>query len=86
VAPVAAPEGVSAPGQAGDFTRMFQTPGPAVEKVSESVPQPPVAMSQLSEPGIEVPPAAPARNRTVLVMAAILLLCAIAVFVLVRLY
>jgi hypothetical protein len=86
-APVSAPEGVSAPGQAGDFTRMFQTPAPAAEKaVPESVPQPPVAGSDSSEPGIEVPLAAPARNRTVFIVGAILLLCVIAVFVLVRLY
>lgn len=85
--PVAAPAAVPAAGKAGDFTRMFQTPAPAAENaVPKGVPQPPVAMSHSSEPGIEDPPAAPARNRKVLLMAAILLLCAVAVFVLVRLY
>jgi hypothetical protein len=77
-APLAAPEGISVPGQAGDFTRMFQKP--------ESVPQPPVAGSQSIEPEMEAPPAARVRIYNVYVVGAIVLLCAIAVFVLVRLY
>lgn len=86
-APVTAPEAVPAPGKAGDFTRMFQTPAPAAENaVPKGVPQPPAAVSQSSEPGNEDPPATLPRNRTILVMAAILLLCAVTVFVLVRLY
>ena len=85
--PVAAAEAAPAPGKAGDFTRMFQTPAPATEQAApEGVPQPAVAKSHPSEPGIEAPPAVPARNHKVLVMAAILLLCVVAVFVLVRLY
>ena len=79
-APLSVPEGESAPGQAGDFTRMFQTAKP------ESVPQPPVATSHSIEPGIEAPPAAPPRSYGVYIVSAIVLLCAIAVFVLVRLY
>ena len=79
-APLSMPEGEVIPGQAGDFTRMFQTAKP------ESVPQPPVAVSHPSEAGIEGPLAAPARNRTIFIVGAILLLCVIAVFVLVRLY
>jgi hypothetical protein len=74
------PESVSAPGQTGDFTRMFQTSKP------ESVPQPPLAVSDPSEAGIEVPPAARTRVYSGYIIFAILLLCAIAVFVLVRLY
>jgi hypothetical protein len=79
-APLSVPEGQSAPGQAGDFTRMFQTAKP------ESVPQPPVATSHSIEPGIETPPAARTRSYSVYILLAIVLLCAIAVFVLVRLY
>ena len=80
-APLAMPEGVPTPGQAGDFTRMFQTPAPAGENVPPTVPQAPLVGSDSGEPL-----AAPARNRTVFIMGAILLLCVVAVFVLVRLY
>jgi hypothetical protein len=94
-APLSMPEGASAPGQAGDFTRMFQTPAPAATPVAEpvagnaapeSVPPPPVAESHSIEPGIEAPPAARTRIYSVYIVGAIVLLCAIAVFVLVRLY
>jgi len=79
-APLSVPEAASTPGQAGDFTRMFQTAKP------ESVPQPSLATSQSSEPGIEAPPATRTRIYNVYIVLAIVLLCAIAVFVLVRLY
>jgi len=75
------PEGVPTPGQAGDFTRMFQTPAGAAENVPQTVPQAPVVGSDSSEPL-----APPGRNRAVFIMGAILLLCVVAVFVLVRLY
>ena len=82
--PLSGPEGVSAPGQAGEFTRMFQTPAPAAAKaIPEVVPQPPVTVSHPSESGADVP-LAPARNRTLFIAGAILLLCALAVFVLMR--
>ena len=79
-APLLVPEGESAPGQAGDFTRMFQTAKP------ESVPQPPVAVPQSIEAGIEAQPAPRPRSYSIYIVFAIVLLCAIAVFVLVRLY
>lgn len=84
-APVAMPEGVSAPGQAGDFTRMFQTPAsaPGASAAPDSVPPPPVPASHSIEPGIQTPPAAPARIHPLLIVGA-LVLCAIVVFVLVR--
>lgn len=68
--------GTSPLGEAGDFTRMFHKP----------VPQPPAIGSHPSEPGIESRPAAPNRFPTVFIVGAVVLLCAIAVLVLVRLY
>ena len=59
---------------------MFQTAKP------ESVPQPPVAVSQSIEAGIEAQPAPRPRSYSIYIVVAIVLLCAIAVFVLVRLY
>jgi hypothetical protein len=94
-APLSVPQGAPAPGQAGDFTRMFQTPSPAQTPVAEpvaghaapeSVPQAPVAESQSMETVIEAPPAARTRFHFVYIVVAIVLLGAMAVFVLVRLY
>ncbi|HSP69706.1 MAG TPA: hypothetical protein VLN48_18410 [Bryobacteraceae bacterium] len=94
-APLSMPEGAPAPGQPGDFTRMFQTPSPVQTPVAEpvaghaapeSVPQAPVAESQSVEPGIEVSPTARTPIHFVYILVAIVLLGAMAVFVLVRLY
>ena len=82
MAPSAAPVDSPAPGQPGDFTRMFQQPAvPPVPVVPDpSVPAPSVAASQPEEAG----PAAPARLPSGLIVIAVVVLSAIAVFVLVR--
>jgi hypothetical protein len=65
----AEPVDPAAPGELGEFTRMFQKP----------VPAPPVPASQGIAPGT-----APSRVRLGLIVTAILIISAIAVFVLVR--
>jgi hypothetical protein len=81
VAPSAAPADSPAPGQPGDFTRMFQQPAAPVPAVPDhSVPAPSVAASQPEEAG----PAAPARLPAGLIVIAVVILSAIVVFVLVR--
>ena len=64
------PPGPAVPGEQGEFTRMFQKP----------VPAPPMPASQ----EIAAETAAPARTRNGLIVIAILIISAIAVFVLMR--
>jgi hypothetical protein len=78
-----APHDNPAPGQPGDFTRMFQQPAvaPVPAMPDPGVPSPSVAASQPEEAG---PAAAPARLPSGLIVIAVVVLSAIAVFVLVR--
>ena len=69
-APASAPAGSATPGEQGEFTRMFQQP----------VPTPPMPASQEIASGT----AAPSRVPVGLIVTAILIISAIAVFVLVR--
>jgi hypothetical protein len=69
-APVAGPVGTTVPGGQGEFTRMFQQP----------VPTPPTPASQVLEPA----PAPKGRVPVGLIVAAVVVIAAIAVFVLVR--
>lgn len=69
----AEPAGPAVPGEQGEFTRMFQKPEPA-----PPMPAPPVPASQ----GISSAP--PSRVPRALIVTAILIISAIAVFVLVR--
>ncbi len=85
-APAATPAGSDAPGQMGEFTRMFQTPTPpppaslVPDARENSVPAPPVPASQIAASAN-----APAGRVPVgLIVTAIVIICAIAVFVLMR--
>ena len=78
MAPSVAPAGSPTPGQPGEFTRMFQQPVPAAA--------PPVSppVSEAPDNPVPAPPAPASKPWALLVVIAVVLLSAIAVFLLMR--
>ncbi|MBZ5633990.1 MAG: hypothetical protein LAO55_12780 [Acidobacteriia bacterium] len=81
-APSAAPTSSPAPGQPGEFTRMFQKP--AAPPATTPAATPPAALTAETPIPETSGSATPARRRARFIVIAVVLLSAIAVFVLVR--
>jgi hypothetical protein len=78
MAPSAAPAGSPAPGQPGEFTRMFQQPVPPAASPASP------ALSEAPGDPVPAPPAPASKPWGLLVVIAVVVLSAIAVFLLMR--